>query len=147
MNAILFLTVSLACQTQIPLQKDGPDTKKSSESELVEIQAQGALTIPTQATIGSLNVHSSKYGIIYRDEENCYADVEITSLTVPTAETPEATQALRCTPFMKDPAWQRCLLKEILRVSPSSCVCNIPGSPMDDGIETPCPALMPAVKP
>ena len=147
MHTIVFLTAIFACRSQTPLSKETPVPEVVTDIELVGTQAQGALTIPTQATIGSLNVHSSKYGIVYRDEDNCYADIETTSLTVPTAEAPETTQALQCTPFMKDPAWQRCLLKEIVRVSPSSCVCNAPGAPVEDGIETPCPTLMPAVKP
>ena len=147
MHAIVFLTAFFACQSKAPLSKDEPAPQAAPDIELVGTQAQGALTIPTQATIGSLNVHSSKYGIVYRDEDNCYADIETTSLTVPTAEEPETTQDLQCTPFMNDPAWQRCLLKEILQVSPSLCVCNAPGAPVEEGIETPCPTLMPAVKP
>ena len=122
-------------------QPTQPLTAQDLANEAVSLKAQGALVIPTQDTLGSLNVHSSKFGIVYRTQEGCYVDVETTSLNVPPASAPEAIQALECTPFMNDPIWQRCLSKEIYRTDKDRCVCKMPGAAAEEGTEIPCPPL------
>ena len=87
-------------QCPIPLVYSLAPTSHSPQ--LVGTQAQGALTIPDTRTIGSLNVHSSKYlASSTETKTGCYVDIETTSLTVPTAEAPETTSPA-VHPFMKD---------------------------------------------
>ena len=139
--------LAIGCQSQTPSIQNEIKTERPIEEKPIPLPAQGALTIPTQETTGSLNVHSSRFGIVYRDEDSCYADIETTSLSVPSADEPETIQRLECTPFMKDPAWQRCLLKEILRTSSGDCRCNMPGAPIEEANSIPCPILQPITSP
>ena len=95
----------------------------------VPVSDQGRLVIPTLKIHGSLNVHSSIYGIVFRFSEGCYVDVEGS----------KDTQELECTPFMNDPAWLNCLEREISLLQDGSCRCHMPGEPPEGGAPIECP--------
>lgn len=120
-------------------------TKVNTEStlvaakEAVPVAEQGALMVANGDITGSLNVHSSIFGIIYRAKEGCYSDVEISGLSVPDKNAPLKTRSLECTPFMNDPAWAKCSYKEITKTVDGRCMCHMPGDSADSGVEIGCP--------
>ena len=135
-------TVSEAPPTvDAQLRKDQGEVEPPAPEEAVSIEQfepdgsripvsdQGSLVIPTLNVHGSLNVHSSKYGIVFRFSEGCYVDVENTN----------DTQELECTPFMNDSSWLKCTEREISLLRDGTCRCHMPGEPPESGVLIDCP--------